>query len=164
MFIEMAFIQQFIRYLAHPLYAVSVVLCGFLVFSGIGSRFAPRLALNRSGGIVPVILCLVSIALIELWVLPWVFAHHTPLEEFGRVLLSLVLIAPLAFCMGMPFSFGLSRLDSLAPALVPWAWGINGFASLVSAVLATLLAIHIGFTLVVISAATLYLLAAAMRL
>ena len=58
-----------------------------------------------------------------------------------RVLLSVVLIAPLAFFMGMPFPLGLRRVAEQAPDFVPWAWGINGFASVVSAVLATLLAI-----------------------
>jgi hypothetical protein len=46
------------------------------------------------------------------------------------------------------------------PALVPWAWGINGCASVVSAVLATLLAIEFGFTAVVALAVALYVLAA----
>jgi hypothetical protein len=40
---------------------------------------------------------------------------------------------------------------------VPWAWALNGFAS----VLATVLAIHFGFIAVVVVAVALYLLAAA---
>ena len=44
---------------------------------------------------------------------------------------------------------------------MPWAWGINGCASVVSAVLATLLAIEFGFTVVVALAVALYLVAAA---
>jgi hypothetical protein len=43
---------------------------------------------------------------------------------------------------------------------VPWAWGINGFASVVSAVLATLLAIEFGFNVVIVLALLLYALAA----
>ncbi len=41
MFVEMAFIQKFILFLSHPLYAIAVVLCAFLVFAGLGSRYAP---------------------------------------------------------------------------------------------------------------------------
>jgi hypothetical protein len=44
---------------------------------------------------------------------------------------------------------------------VPWAWALNGFASVVGAVLATVLAIHFGFIAVVVVAVALYLLAAA---
>ena len=43
LFLEIAFIQKFILFLGHPVYAVSVVLSGFLVFSGLGSRFSGRL-------------------------------------------------------------------------------------------------------------------------
>ncbi len=44
--------------------------------------------------------------------------------------------------------------------LVPWAWGVNGCASVLSAVLASLLATHFGFTFVVALAMGLYGLAA----
>jgi hypothetical protein len=46
---------------------------------------------------------------------------------------------------------------------VPWAWGINGFASVVSAVLATLLAIHFGFTFVIVIAMIIYIAAATLK-
>jgi uncharacterized membrane protein len=78
-----------------------------------------------------------------------------------RVVASLALIAPLAFFMGMPFPIGLSQVSERAPALVPWAWGVNGCASVASAILATILAIHLGFTAVVAIAVVLYLAAAA---
>ena len=43
MFIEIAFIQKFVLYLSHPLYAVAVVLFAFLLFAGIGSAVSKRL-------------------------------------------------------------------------------------------------------------------------
>ncbi|MGA7878112.1 MAG: hypothetical protein WCA08_20805, partial [Desulfoferrobacter sp.] len=43
---------------------------------------------------------------------------------------------------------------------VPWAWGINGCASVISAVQATILAIHFGFNLVIALAGLFYALAA----
>jgi hypothetical protein len=61
----------------------------------------------------------------------------------------------------MPFPLGLARLGRETPELVPWAWGINGCASVVSAVLAALLAIEFGFSVVVALAVALYLAAAA---
>jgi hypothetical protein len=44
LFIEIAFIQKFILFLHHPLYAAAVVLTAFLVFAGLGSRFSQSLA------------------------------------------------------------------------------------------------------------------------
>ncbi|MGB5441952.1 MAG: SAM-dependent methyltransferase, partial [Gammaproteobacteria bacterium] len=81
------------------------------------------------------------------------------LPDAARILISVVLIAPLAFCMGMPFPLGLGRLADYAPDLIPWAWAINGCASVISAVLAALLAIHFGFSTVIAMALVLYALA-----
>jgi hypothetical protein len=81
------------------------------------------------------------------------------LPEVLRILISVTLIAPLAFCMGMPFPLGLGRLADYEPSLIPWAWAINGCASVISAVLATLLAIHFGFAAVIALALALYALA-----
>ena len=87
------------------------------------------------------------------------FLITLPLEF--KLPLALAAIAPLAFCMGMPFPLGLARVGREVPELVPWAWGINGCASVISAVLAALLAIEFGFSAVVALAVALYLLAAA---
>ncbi|SDB99108.1 hypothetical protein SAMN05444679_10120 [Variovorax sp. CF079] len=158
MFIEIAFIQKFVLFLGHPLYAVAVVLFAFLLFAGIGSRVAARA--------VPVAAVAGAIALAAvlcLLLLPLLFRHAMGWPEAARILLSVALIAPLAFFMGMPFPLGLARVEAADVRLVPWAWGINGCASVTGAVLATLLAIHLGFTAVVLAALLLYGLAAAAR-
>ena len=108
---------------------------------------------------IVIAILVVGIAYVSL--LPFLFAELIGLADAFKVGLSIILIAPLAFCMGMPFPIGLSRLAGEAPDFIPWAWGINGFASVMSASLATLLAIELGFTAVVVLALTLYALAAA---
>ena len=164
LFLEIAFIQKFILFLGHPLYAVSVVLSGFLVFSGLGSRFAGRLeGLPQGRGVVWSVAGLIAVAVLYLWGLAPLFGYWMALPDPLKITVSLALIAPLAFAMGMPFPLGLSRVAERAPELVPWAWGINGCASLISAVLATLLAIHLGFSLVVLVALGLYALAVLIR-
>jgi hypothetical protein len=91
---------------------------------------------------------------------PPLFERLIGCSDAIRVAVSLALIAPLAFCMGMPFPLGLRRLASEAPGFIPWAWALNGFASVVSAALATLLAIEFGFNAVLLAAITLYAVAA----
>ena len=59
-----------------------------------------------------------------------------PLHDAVKVMVSTVLIAPLAFLMGMPFPLGLKRVARHSAGLIPWAWGINGCASVLSAILA----------------------------
>ena len=106
---------------------------------------------------------IVAIAVIYLLLLPPLFGWFIGIADGFRILLSVVLIAPLAFFMGMPFPLGLRCVAEQAPDFVPWAWGINGFASVVSAVLATLLAVHLGFTAVIVLAIACYVAAAALK-
>ncbi len=165
LFVEIAFIQKFILFLSHPLYTIAVVLCAFLIFAGLGSRYADRFQRrpHQTGPLTPlfwVVIVLSLIALAYLQLLPPLFQSLVALPDLAKIVVSFALIAPLAFCMGMPFPLGLSQLAKHAPPMVPWAWGINGCASVVSAILATLLAIHFGFAAVVIVALLLYLLAA----
>ena len=165
LFVEMAFIQKFMLFLSHPLYAVAVVLSGFLIFAGFGSAASGRLVRNVAGGERAAVgIAVAGIALIALLytaLLPVLFAQLIGLADGIKMSLALGLIAPLAFCMGMPFPIGLKRLTDGAADFIPWAWGINGFASVVSAALATLLAIEFGFTVVVLLALGLYGAAAA---
>jgi spermidine synthase len=164
LFVEMAFIQKFILFLSNPLYSVAVVLSGFLLFAGLGSAASERLASRVPWPAVsPVsiaVAAIVAIALAYILLLPVVFGHFAGLADAARIAIALLLIAPLAFFMGMPFPLGIARLSRSAPGFLPWAWGINGFASVVSAVLATLLAIEFGFNAVIVLALALYAIAA----
>lgn len=155
MFLEIAFIQKFILFLSHPLYAVAVVLCGFLIFAGVGSFFSRRWEESNR---LPrrVILAIAGIALAYLWLLPDLFPSLMGLPDWAKIGFSLALISPLAFFMGMPFPLGLSQLGREAPKLIPWAWGVNACSSVVSAILATLLAIHLGFNEVVLAGIAMY--------
>jgi spermidine synthase len=165
LFIEIAFIQKLILFLHQPLYAVAVALSAFLLFAGLGSAWSQRFTgprdKDRRPGILRPVAAVVTLCVLYLATLDDVFAQLMHLPDLGRILISILLIAPLAFCMGMPFPLGLAQLGQHAPQLMPWAWGINGCASVISTVLATLLAMHVGFTAVVASAGLLYLLAAA---
>ena len=165
LFVEIAFIQKFILFLSHPIYSVAVVLSGFLVFAGFGSAYsgqlAHRVAQHGCSPVVVVVAGIAVIVLLYLVLLPMLFQRLIGLAFATKIVLSVLLIAPLAFCMGMPFPIGLTRIADNAPNFIPWAWGINGFASVMSASLATLLAIEAGFTAVVLVALGLYAIAAA---
>ncbi|HSM31184.1 MAG TPA: hypothetical protein VK854_10830, partial [Woeseiaceae bacterium] len=162
LFVEMAFIQKFILFLSNPLYSVAVVLSGFLLFAGLGSalseRFARRVPWPAVSPVTIAVAAIAVIALAYVELLPFVFGTFIGFPDAARIALSLALIAPLAFFMGMPFPLGLRRLSQTAPGFLPWAWGINGFASVVSAVLATLLAIEFGFNAVIVIALVFYAL------
>jgi hypothetical protein len=170
MLIEIAFIQKFILFLSHPLYAVAVVLASFLLFAGLGSALSQRWMAGPLLGSVPgsgfrstlgpVVAGIAVLSLVYLWGLAPLFELVMAWPDAAKIALSALLIAPLALLMGMPFPLGLDRVAAIRPAWIPWAWGINGCASVVAAVLATLLAIHLGFTIVIGLALGCYLAAA----
>jgi spermidine synthase len=157
LFLEIAFIQKFILYLGHPLYAAAVVLAIFLVFAGLGSQFAQRM---RFHVIWPVTIIL-SLGVLELIASGMLFNLLSGLAAPMKVFVAVVMLGPLAFCMGMPFPLALTEIGRDVPELIPWAWAVNGCASVIAAVLATLLAIHFGFAVVVSASLVLYGIAAA---
>ena len=69
---------------------------------------------------------------------------------------AVLLLAPLAVLMGMPFPRGLAWLEGAGPWLAPWAWAVNGCASVISGVIAAILALSYGFTAVLLAGAACY--------
>lgn len=162
LFIEIAFIQKFILFLHHPTFAIAVVLAAFLIFAGMGSLWSKRLAdsAQYERGVRGAVIAIVTIGLLYTQLLAPLFSLLMALPIVLKVIIALLLIAPLAFAMGIPFPLGLSRLAQLEQELVPWVWGVNGCASVLSVIIATLLAIHYGFTLVILLALLLYIVGA----
>jgi len=163
MFMEIAFIQKFVLFLSHPLYAVAVVLCAFLAFAAAGSWLAGNWQIahwQATNKVTLAVIALGAISLLYLAILPGLFQALIHLPDAVKIIISVVLIAPLAICMGVPYPTGMTRLANMSEQAIPWAWAINGFASVVGAVLATLLAIHLGFAAVILLAAMIYGMAA----
>ena len=76
-----------------------------------------------------------------------------------RLLATGLNLAPLGFLMGTPFPLGLAWLRERAPGLVPWAWAVNGCASVLASILAAMIALSAGFSWVILAAAVAYALA-----
>jgi hypothetical protein len=79
----------------------------------------------------------------------------TPLAV--RLLATGLSLAPLGFLLGTPFPHGLAWLRTQAPGWVPWAWAVNGCASVLASILAAMIALSAGFTWVYAAAAVAYL-------
>jgi hypothetical protein len=156
LFVEIAFLQKLTLLVHHPTVALALALATFLLGAGAGSGWSSRVAPARSRRVLVVAVAGIVVlgglysvvfdALIDA-LATWMTAT--------RALVAAALLAPLAFCMGLPLPLALRELDE---ALVPWAWGINGCASVVSAALATLLAVDLGFSAVLWIAIALYIL------
>ena len=156
--VEIAFIGRFTIILSHPVHALVVVLAAFLLFAGAGSYLSARRGTGAS--ITAPVIGIAAVATTYALASPHVVSALIGAPTALKIGAAFALIAPLATLMGMPFPRALARLNTVDPSLLPWAWGINGCASVIGAALATLVAIHHGHTVVILSGVVLYLLAA----
>jgi hypothetical protein len=150
LFVEIPLIQRFMLFLGQPLYAFTTVVAAVLFFSGLGSLAAPRLAPRWT------LLLLVVMILFYPLALPILFQSLLGAPLTARVLIAGVSLAPLGFLMGTPFPGGLAWLREHAPGLIPWAWAVNGCASVLASVLAAVIALSAGFSWVLWAAALAY--------
>jgi spermidine synthase len=154
--LEIVLLQRFTLFLGEPVYTFAVILASLLLFTGAGSfaaeRFGPatpRLAAVIVGAVI------ITIA-VTILALPSVFSASLGLPLAWRVTIAVAVVAPNGFLLGMPFPVGLRLLHGNAPALVPWAWGVNGFFTVIGSVLAMLVGMAAGFTVTSAAAACCY--------
>jgi hypothetical protein len=124
----------------------ATVLSTLLLCSGIGSAVSQRFvhptaswksaaAAGVAAGITAFLLTPVTTATIAL------------AAPFRIGIAALMLALP-GFFMGMPFPLLMSALKHTHPERIPWAFGINGFASVAGTVAAVLIAMTLGQTAV----------------
>jgi hypothetical protein len=143
--LELACIGRLTHRLGDPVLAAALCIAGFLCCSGVGSLQAGR----RPDRPAPHVRRIVLVVLLS----------GGAVTALGSQPLALLLLVPMAWAMGWLLPAGLRRLDQGTPALVPWAWAINGFASVVASTLAVVLAMTRGQTVVMVTALLLYALA-----
>ena len=116
-----------------------------LLSSGIGSFVSRRLTSDPGAAHLRFVLLAVALAVA---VLAFVAAPigragvGLPLPE--KMLITVLLIAPVGFLMGIPFPTGLTLLESRYPEAVRWAWSLNAAASVMGSAAAIFLAVYLG--------------------
>jgi len=162
MLLEVALLQRFVLLLGHPVYSLTVTLFSLLLGTGLGSLLSRGLAIERVRPLtVRVLLAVVvAIALAALLVarvvdlaIPWPLA--------ARMALAAGILIPLGVLLGFGLPGGMRLVNRVRPEIVAWAWGMNGALSVVGATLAIFIAMNWGFTVTFLTAALVYLLAAA---
>lgn len=157
MFVEIILIQQLTLFFGHPIYAAAAVLSGMLLFSGAGAYVSGKLVKSKRQLAVYLMVIVLFILLLSVFLMPLLrMGISQPLPV--KLAISVLLIGPLAFLMGLPFPSGLRFLSARNKNLIPWAWGINGCLSVISTAAATVIAVEAGFFYVMLAAALAYLL------
>ena len=159
--IEVALIQRFVLFLGHPTPALTVVIFSLLVSSGLGSAAAGRLTAQLESRLVKALGCVAMLAALLAVALASLLTALVWLPLPLKVVITVALIAPLGFVMGMPFPSGLRRLEQWHAPSVRWAWALNSAASVLGSVCALVSAIYLGLVETMIIGGLFYLAALA---
>jgi hypothetical protein len=146
MIAEVCVLSRLIHVVGDPVLSGAVTIAGFLLFSGAGSLAAQRIDPSRAPFVGALLAAVAGMCVIVWIVSGWLAGPIGSLALAGRIGAAIFFIAPVAFLMGFPMPLGLRRIAETAPVLVPWAWGVNGFASVLAPPLATAIALSNGFT------------------
>ncbi|TMA43954.1 MAG: hypothetical protein E6J81_15115 [Deltaproteobacteria bacterium] len=161
MFLEVSLIQRFTLFLGFPTYSLTVTLCALLVSTGIGSLWWQRRASEFSAAIRPLSVVLAALVTFYAFGLSPILGRAAGWPLPARVALAAGCLFPLGVCLGAFMPIGLRKLPRTTPhheELVAWSWAVNCFFSVVSSVLATILAMVMGFTAVMLTALAIYLI------
>lgn len=148
-FVEISLMQRFALLLGHPARSLALVLACLLIFAGIGSHLKERLAVSLGASLG----FLMAAILVAAFLYPVFIERLLGFPLWIRSISTVILVAPVALCMGMPFPYGIRRVSDQARDAVPWMWGVNGGATVVGSILAIICAIRFNFTTVLVFAA-----------
>jgi spermidine synthase len=156
MLLEISLMQRFTLFLGHPVYAIAFVLAVLLIAAGAGSMCAPRLVGSRRRPWL-VFIGIVGIVLLYAAYMPAIFRAALGFSLASRLGVGALLLLPLGFGLGIPFPAAAASLSQRTSApLLGWAWAANGCASVLGPILAVLLAMEFGFSVVMFLAAVIY--------
>ena len=152
MMVEIGQLERLIVFLGHPIYGLTVVLFVLLLSSSIGSLYSHQI--GRWIWLLPCILA--AFILVGPLFTRSLAAASTPL----RIAVSAAMLFPSGFFMGMAFPLGIKKAqyaDEGAPTA--WYWGINGAFSVISSVLAVVVAVFWGVTMTLLVGLFAYIVA-----
>jgi hypothetical protein len=158
--IQVALIQKFVVLLGHPTYALTVIIFSMLVASGLGSYFSRRFLADSDGRLIKALAIIAILVGTLALLVPLISSAGIPWSLTLKLLVTVIMIAPAAFVMGMPFPTGLARLESRHPVSVRWAWALNAASSVLGSASAIFLAIYLGLRETLLIGAILYICAA----
>jgi hypothetical protein len=155
MFLEIVFIKYFVLYLGHPIYSVATVISVMLISSGLGSYFSSGYKTDRKT-LLKITGLIAGFILVYSFFIGSFLNSTVGFNMVAKIVLSGLLIAIPSFFMGMPFPIGLKIVNNIRKSNVPWAWGINGSISVISTSLAALIAVELGFMMLMLLSALAY--------
>lgn len=157
MFTEIVFIQQFTFYFGQAIYATAASIGILMISSALGSYFSDSLRITRK--ILFIIPLFISLLLLfHTITLTNILSNTIAASHSLKILISIALIGITGFFLGIAFPVGIKFLSENKQADIPWAWAFNGYFSVISTALATIISVEAGFAWVLFLAAITYAL------
>jgi spermidine synthase len=142
--IELGLMQKLILLLGNPTLTFAVLLFTLLLSSGAGSLLSSRLIRNNTRNLTFVIIGIAALGFLYVTLLPSAIYSVISQPLQAKVAVSIMVLAPIGFLMGMPLPTGIRLLKINWPEYIPWMWAVNGAFSVLGAVLSVIIAIMYG--------------------
>jgi hypothetical protein len=159
--IEVGLIQKFVLFLGHPTYALTVVIFSLLTSSGLGSFASGRLLGGDEGRLIKALGCVALLAALLAFLVSGLLSALVWLPLGLKIVMTVALLMPLGFVMGMPFPTALRKLEEMHAPSVRWAWSLNAASSVLGSVGALVCAIYLGLIQTLVIGGLFYLAALA---
>lgn len=154
--VEVVFIQLFKKLIGYPTHTFVVVICSLLISAGIGSAFSKKFVEFLNGKLYYIFVIIITYGLIFTFFYENLFFEFLGKTLTVRIMIAILMIAPLGFFLGMPFPLGILGLSGKNVRAIPWAWAINGFFTVVGGLITILISILMGFSVVLYLAFIVY--------
>jgi hypothetical protein len=154
--LEISLIQRFVLFLGYPTYALTVVMLSLLVSTGLGSLASERLQGDLAAALPARLAALAALVAAWLAGAPRAFEALLGAPFALRVAVSVALLAPLGLVLGSFFPLGIRLAERTNAKLVPWAWAVNGCATVIGTLLAVMAGMTWSFTAVTLAALGVY--------
>ncbi|TMC72689.1 MAG: hypothetical protein E6J13_04930 [Chloroflexi bacterium] len=139
---ELVLLQRLTLYLGQPSLALAVGIAALLGGAACGSAASSRV---RGGARLPALLSALGL-LVTLALLPLVTDATLAAPLAVRVAVALIAAVLVGLPLGSVFPNVVAEVGGIDTKLVSWVWAVNGTASVVGAVVATAVALGIGFS------------------
>ncbi len=132
--VETVLIHELILFIGHPTYAVTAVILAMLLSSGIGSIVAGMIPQDKLIRILRIVITTALIlGVLQAWFIPkLLYQYGLGWPMIARFVTTCIVLTPLGFVMGMPFPIAMRVVPASASGLVPWAWALNGWMSVIA--------------------------------
>lgn len=155
--LQISMMQKFTLFLGQPVYTMLTVISTMLIASGLGSKFSVKFSGDVKNKLLIVFSLIAIFALFIGFAGPGIFYALSGLGIEFRIIISVLMIFPLGFFLGMPFPIGISKISGDDNNMVPVCWAVNGFFSVTGTVIAVILAMITGFKIVFLLTAVFYI-------